>query len=73
MDPKILASVINTSSGRCWASEINNPVPGAIEKSPSNDDYQVRDNNTSLGTPKVGILSFNHTRIRIAEGGDQEC
>lgn len=42
MDPKILASVINTSSGRCWASEINNPVPGAVEKSPSNDDYQVR-------------------------------
>ncbi|XP_025422735.1 3-hydroxyisobutyrate dehydrogenase, mitochondrial isoform X2 [Sipha flava] len=40
MDPKILASVINTSSGRCWASEINNPVPGAIEKSPSNDNYQ---------------------------------
>ncbi|VVC28291.1 Hypothetical protein CINCED_3A001249 [Cinara cedri] len=40
MEPNILASVINTSSGRCWASEINNPVPGAVEKSPSNDDYQ---------------------------------
>lgn len=42
MEPKILASVINTSSGKCWASEINNPVPGAIEKSPSNDNYQVQ-------------------------------
>lgn len=41
MDPKILASVVNTSSGRCWASEINNPVPGAIDKSPSNDGYEV--------------------------------
>lgn len=41
MEPKVLTSVINTSSGRCWSSEINNPVPGAIEKSPSNDNYQV--------------------------------
>ncbi|XP_060869551.1 3-hydroxyisobutyrate dehydrogenase, mitochondrial [Metopolophium dirhodum] len=40
MEPKVLASVINTSTGRCWASEINNPVPGAIEKQiPSNNNY----------------------------------
>lgn len=40
MEPKVLASVINTSTGRCWASEINNPVPGAIDKDiPSNNDY----------------------------------
>ncbi|XP_026809267.1 3-hydroxyisobutyrate dehydrogenase, mitochondrial [Rhopalosiphum maidis] len=41
VEPKVLASVINTSTGRCWASEINNPVPGAVDKqSPSNNDYQ---------------------------------
>lgn len=31
LDPKILASVINSSTGRCWASEVNNPVKDAVE------------------------------------------
>lgn len=31
LDPKVLASVINSSTGRCWASETNNPVKDAIE------------------------------------------
>jgi len=31
LDPKVLASVINSSTGRCWASEVNNPVKDAIE------------------------------------------
>jgi len=31
LDPKVLASVINSSTGRCWASEDNNPVKDAIE------------------------------------------
>ncbi|GAA95632.1 uncharacterized protein L969DRAFT_92762 [Mixia osmundae IAM 14324] len=30
LSPAVLASVINASSGRCWASEINNPVSGAL-------------------------------------------
>ncbi|MDF3936365.1 3-hydroxyisobutyrate dehydrogenase [Pseudomonas citronellolis] len=29
MDAEVLAGIINTSSGRCWASEINNPLTGA--------------------------------------------
>ncbi|KEP53618.1 3-hydroxyisobutyrate dehydrogenase [Rhizoctonia solani 123E] len=33
--PDVLAGVINTSTGRCWSSEVNNPVPGALPgKSP---------------------------------------
>lgn len=39
MDPKILASIINTSSGRCWSSEINNPYPGALENVPASREY----------------------------------
>jgi len=31
LDPKVLASVINSSTGRCWASEVNNPVKDAVE------------------------------------------
>ncbi|KAH9966449.1 3-hydroxyisobutyrate dehydrogenase [Russula dissimulans] len=30
LDPAILASVINSSTGACWASRVNNPVPGAL-------------------------------------------
>ena len=26
LDPQILKNVLNTSSGKCWASEVNNPV-----------------------------------------------
>ncbi|KAH9001466.1 3-hydroxyisobutyrate dehydrogenase [Lactarius akahatsu] len=35
LDPVVLASVINNSTGACWSSSVNNPVPGALpEKSP---------------------------------------
>jgi len=35
LDPAVLASVINSSTGACWSSRVNNPVPGALpEKSP---------------------------------------
>ncbi|KAH8922322.1 3-hydroxyisobutyrate dehydrogenase, partial [Atractiella rhizophila] len=30
LKPEVLAAVINSSTGRCWASELNNPVPGAL-------------------------------------------
>lgn len=40
MDAKILASIINTSSGRCWSSDVNNPWPGVIETAPAGRDYQ---------------------------------
>ena len=40
MDPKVLAGIINTSSGRCWSSEINNPWPGVVETAPAGRDYK---------------------------------
>lgn len=40
MDPKTLAGIINTSSGRCWSSDVNNPWPGVIETAPAGRDYQ---------------------------------
>ena len=39
MDAKVLAGIINTSSGRCWSSEINNPVPGVLENAPASRGY----------------------------------
>uniref|UniRef100_A0A093UZ16 DNA damage-binding protein 1 n=1 Tax=Talaromyces marneffei PM1 TaxID=1077442 RepID=A0A093UZ16_TALMA len=40
LDPKVLADMINSSTGRCWPSEVNNPVPGVVEKSPASRDYE---------------------------------
>jgi 3-hydroxyisobutyrate dehydrogenase len=31
MDPKLLSSIINTSSGRCWSTEVYNPCPGKVK------------------------------------------
>ncbi|KAJ6258982.1 hypothetical protein Dda_5877 [Drechslerella dactyloides] len=40
LEPKTLASLINCSTGRCWPSEVNNPVPGVVETAPSSRGYQ---------------------------------
>jgi len=40
LDPKLLAGIINTSTGRCWSSELYNPVPGVLENVPSSDNYK---------------------------------
>lgn len=40
LDPKVLSDMINTSTGRCWPSEVNNPVPGVIETAASSRGYE---------------------------------
>lgn len=40
VDPKLLASVINTSSGRSWSTEVSNPVPNVSPNAPSNNGYK---------------------------------
>ncbi|KAL8290636.1 hypothetical protein RQP46_002894 [Phenoliferia psychrophenolica] len=39
--PDLLASILNTSTGKCWSSELNNPAPGATPKlsPPADRDY----------------------------------
>lgn len=39
VDPAVLAGVINASTGRCWASEVNNPVPGVVASAPATRGY----------------------------------
>jgi len=42
LDPALLSSVINSSSGRSWSSEVNNPCAGATigpTKPPSDREY----------------------------------
>ena len=39
MDPKLLANVINTSSGRNWSSDTYNPCPGVLPNVPASRNY----------------------------------
>uniref|UniRef100_A0A914M879 3-hydroxyisobutyrate dehydrogenase n=1 Tax=Meloidogyne incognita TaxID=6306 RepID=A0A914M879_MELIC len=40
LDPQVLTSVINSSSGRCWASDTYNPVPGVIPCTPASNNFE---------------------------------
>jgi 3-hydroxyisobutyrate dehydrogenase-like beta-hydroxyacid dehydrogenase len=40
LDPHALAGLINMSTGRCWPSETNNPVPGVVGAAPASRDYE---------------------------------
>ncbi|VEL31923.1 unnamed protein product [Protopolystoma xenopodis] len=53
LDPRTLATVLNASTGRCWSSEIYNPVPGVLDGVPASRSYQGGFG-TALMT-KVGI------------------
>lgn len=39
LDPAKLGQLINSSSGRCWPSEINNPVPGISPRAPAENNF----------------------------------
>ncbi|KAL3116079.1 hypothetical protein niasHT_007379 [Heterodera trifolii] len=40
LDPKVLTSVINSSSGRCWSSDTYNPCPGVLPNTPASSNYE---------------------------------
>eukprot|EP01132_Coremiostelium_polycephalum_P002556 gene2556-3165_t len=39
IDPKKLNGIFNTSSARCWSSEVYNPCPGVTENAPAGRGY----------------------------------
>ena len=39
IDSEVLAGVINSSTGRCWSSEVYNPWPGIVEAAPASRGY----------------------------------
>jgi 3-hydroxyisobutyrate dehydrogenase len=39
IDPKVLAGIINTSSGRCWSTDTYNPYPGVMDNVPAARGY----------------------------------
>lgn len=63
LDPKLLAGVLNSSSGRCWSSDVYNPVPGVMEGVPSSNQYQGGFG-TSLMTKDLGLAQDAATNSR---------
>ena len=40
LDPKLLASILSSATGRCWSVDTYNPVPGVMQGVPSSNKYQ---------------------------------
>lgn len=40
LKPKALQEMVNSSTGRCWPMEVNNPVPGVVETAPASRGYE---------------------------------
>ncbi|PIO30884.1 hypothetical protein AB205_0034050 [Aquarana catesbeiana] len=87
LDPKLLAKILNMSSGRCWSSDTYNPVPGVMEGVPSANNYQggfgttlmakdlglAQDSATNTKTPTpLGSLSHQIYRLMCAKGYAQK-
>uniref|UniRef100_A0A9J8D6B9 3-hydroxyisobutyrate dehydrogenase n=1 Tax=Cyprinus carpio carpio TaxID=630221 RepID=A0A9J8D6B9_CYPCA len=83
LDPKLLAKILNMSSGRCWSSDKYNPVPGVMEGVPSANNYQggfgtklmakdlgfAQNTATSTRTPiPLGSLAHQIYRTMCAHG-----
>lgn len=83
LEPKLMASIINTATGRCWASELYNPVPGVLDNVPSSNNYEggfgtalmtkdlglAQDAATDTQTPTpMGSLAHNIYRLMCHKG-----
>jgi 3-hydroxyisobutyrate dehydrogenase len=69
LDPKALAGMINISTGRCWPSEINNPVPGVVEGSPASKGYEGGFGVSLMSKDlKLAIKAAKEANIKLALG-----
>lgn len=60
LDPKLLADVINRSTGRCWPSEHYNPCPGIFDNVPSSNNYQG-----GFGSALMAKVQYKKTRLCV--------
>ncbi|XP_042234893.1 3-hydroxyisobutyrate dehydrogenase, mitochondrial-like isoform X2 [Homarus americanus] len=61
LEPKLMASIISTATGRCWAMELYNPVPGVLENVPSSNNYEGGFG-TALMTKDLGLAQDAATK-----------
>ena len=41
LDPKLLADILGSATGRCWSVDTYNPCTGVLPNVPSSNDYKV--------------------------------
>ncbi|XP_070529139.1 3-hydroxyisobutyrate dehydrogenase, mitochondrial isoform X1 [Cardiocondyla obscurior] len=63
LNAKILADIINSSSGRCWSSDLYNPVPGILPNVPSSKNYEGGFG-TTLMAKDLGLAQSAATRTQ---------
>ncbi|CAG8603322.1 22289_t:CDS:2 [Cetraspora pellucida] len=69
IDPKLLADILNTSSGRCWSSDTYNPCPGIMPNVPSSKDYEGGFGNTLIAKDlRLAVNAANDVQATIILG-----
>ncbi|KAK9718473.1 hypothetical protein K7432_005487 [Basidiobolus ranarum] len=70
MDPNLLASILNTSTGRCWSSEVYNPCPGVVPTAPASKGY-AGGFGISLMAKDMGlaVTAANESKTPVLLGG----
>nr|ACO12683.1 3-hydroxyisobutyrate dehydrogenase, mitochondrial precursor [Lepeophtheirus salmonis] len=63
LDPNLLASVLSSSTGRCWSVDTYNPVPGVMKNVPSSNGY-AGGFGTELMTKDLGLCQDAATDTR---------
>jgi len=65
LDPKLLASILSSATGRCWSVDTYNPCPGVMPNVPSSNDYKGGFG-TALMTKDLGLAQDAATRAHTA-------
>lgn len=65
LDPKLLADIMGSATGRCWSVDTYNPCPGVFPNVPSSNDYKGGFG-TALMTKDLGLAQDAATRAGSA-------
>lgn len=65
LEPKLLAGIMGSATGRCWSVDTYNPCPGVMDNVPSSNGYQGGFG-TALMTKDLGLAQDAATRAQAA-------
>jgi len=65
LEPKLLASILGSATGRCWSVDTYNPCPGVMDNVPSSNQYKGGFG-TALMTKDLGLAQDAATRAQVS-------
>ncbi|KAK2580664.1 hypothetical protein KPH14_007767 [Odynerus spinipes] len=65
LEASVLNDIVNSSTGRCWSSELYSPIPGLLSNVPSSNNYEGGFS-TMLMTKDLGLAQAAATRTQTA-------